>query len=248
MCRLKRLLEKKSAASVSATTKSPTLGYAVSDDDELEELTDHVVLTSPRYPLDDAVVGVHLRWYLANSIFRRAMRKGLPREKVVFLSIHADSLHPSLRGAMAYVPGERFVTGSYKKTEGIYLARAEVREGPVVRHSEKESLAAEGLSRDLAESILDAFEASDLKVHPFNPVRDNVVRGGREWVPAVIRYNLVPTRVLLEVCNLGNPKDRALIKTAKYRQRVAQTIYQGLVDFFQDRERERPEVVARSGG
>jgi N-acetylmuramoyl-L-alanine amidase len=167
---------------------------------------------------------------------------------VVFLSIHADSLHSSLRGAMAYVPGERFVTGSYQKTDGIYLARAEVRESPIVRHSEKESLAAEGLSRELAESILDAFAKNDMKVHPFNPVRDNVVRGGREWVPAIIRYNLVPTRVLLEICNLGNPKDRALMKTAKYRQRVAQTIYEGLLRFYDERDEARPEVVARTGG
>src|SRR5256885_11217725 len=38
-------------------------------------------------------------------------------EKVVFLSIHADSLHPSLRGAMIYIPGERYVQGSYEKRE-----------------------------------------------------------------------------------------------------------------------------------
>src|SRR5207253_1102045 len=100
---------KKSAATVFTTTKSAALGYAVSDDDELDPQRDHVVLTSPRYPLDDAVVGVHLRWYLANSLFRRAMHKGVPREKVVFISIHADSLHPSLRGAMAYVPGASYV-------------------------------------------------------------------------------------------------------------------------------------------
>jgi N-acetylmuramoyl-L-alanine amidase len=248
MCRLKKLLEEKSAATVAATTKSKALGYAVASDDELEAQTDHVVLTSPRYVLEDAKVGVNLRWYLANSIFRRAIRKNVAREKVVFISIHADSLHPSLRGAMAYVPGERFVTGSYQKTDGIYLARSEVRESPVVRHSEKESLAAEGLSRELAESIIGAFDENDLKVHPFNPVRDNVVRGGREWVPAIIRYNLVPTRVLLEICNLGNSKDRALMKTAKYRQRVAQTIYDGLLRFFEERGEARPEVVARTAG
>jgi len=247
MCRLKKLLEKKSAAAVFTTTKSAARGYGVSDDDELDDPTDHAVLTSPQYVLGDAAVGVNLRWYLANSLFRRALKKGVPREKVVFVSIHADSLHPSLRGAMAYVPGERFVTGSYQKTDGVYLARAEVRESPVVRHSEKESLAAEGLSRDLAESIVDAFDENGLKVHPFNPVRDNVVRGGREWVPAVIRYNLIPTRVLLEICNLGNSKDRTLMTTAKYRQRVAETIYEGLVRFFEDHEGE-PAVVARSAG
>ena len=106
------------------------------------------------------------------------------------MSIHADSLHPALRGTMAYIPGADYVTGSYEKSGGVYLARAEVREAPAVRHTEKESLTAEGLSRDLAESIVDAIESKGLQVHAFNPVRDNVVRNGREWVPAVIRYNL----------------------------------------------------------
>lgn len=247
MCRLKRILEKKSGASVSATTKSEQAGYSIPDGDELEAQTDHIVLTSPKYVIGDPAVGVNLRWYLANSIFRRALKQRVPREKVVFLSIHADSLHPSLRGAMAYIPGQRYVTGSYEKSEQVYLARAEVRESPVVRHSEKESLAAEGLSRDLAESIIDAFETDALKVHPFNPVRDNVVRDGREWVPAVIRYNLVPTRVLLEICNLGNEKDRELIKTKKYRQRIAEAIYEGLVNFYNDRGDEGPAPVIASG-
>ena len=224
MIRLKGILAKKSAARVSLTR------------------SENAVLTTPNYPLDDPVVGVNLRWYLANSIFRRSLRRGVQREKVIFLSIHADSLHPSLRGAMVYIPAERFVTGSYRKTEQVYLARAEVREHPVVQHSEEESLAAEGLSRDLAESIIDAFDAKELKVHPFNPVRDNVVRDGREWVPAIIRYNLVPTRLLLEVCNLGNSNDRALLKTKKYRQQVAEAMYEGLVNFFADRS--APPFVA----
>ncbi len=226
MKRLKEIVERKTAARVSVTR-----------DEEC-------VLTTPKFELEDPIVGVNLRWYLANSIFRRAMRRGVPKEKMVFLSIHADSLHPSLRGAMAYIPAERYVTGSYRKSDDVYLARAEVREHPVVRHSEEESLEAEGLSRDLAESIIDAFEAKHLNVHPFNPVRDNVVRNGREWVPAIIRYNLVPTRLLVEICNLGNRNDRALIKTKKYRQRVAEAIYQGLVNFFADRE--EPAVVARA--
>src|SRR5206468_9877843 len=125
---------------------------------------------------------------------------------------------------------------SYEKSEQVYLARAEVRESPIVRHSEKESLTAEGLSRDLAESIIDAFDADGLKVHPFNPVRDNVVRNGREWVPAVIRYNLIPTRLLLEVCNLGNEKDRKLMTTKSYRQQVAEAVVEGLRSFFDEDE------------
>ena len=244
MCRLKRLLEKKSAATVSATTRSRHDGYNIADEDELEDRSDHIVLTSPRYALEDPVVGVNLRWYLANSIFRHAIKRGIAKEKVVFISLHADSLHPALRGAMAYIPAERFVTGSYAKRDNVYLARAEVREYPVVRHDEEESLEAEGLSRDLAESVIASFEADHLKVHPFHPVRDEVVREGREWVPAVIRYNLVPTRLLLELCNLGNSNDRALMKTRKYRQEIAHAIYEGLVRFYADREVPAASTVA----
>jgi N-acetylmuramoyl-L-alanine amidase len=192
-------------------------------------------------------VGVNLRWYLANSIFRRAMKTGVPREKVIFVSIHADSLHPALRGAMAYIPGASFVKGSYQKKGEIYLARAEVREQPTVTHTRRDALMAEGLSRELAESVMDSFGRKGLKVHPFEPVRDNVIRRGREWVPAVIRHNQVPTRMLLEVCNLGNRKDRALIQTRQYRQQLAEAVYEGIADFYASEERRPPVAVVAKG-
>lgn len=245
-CRLKRILEKESAAKVSMTTKSKENGFTIVNKNVLPVATDHFVQTTPKYLLDDAIVGVNLRWYLANSIFHRALKNGIEREKVVFLSIHADSLHPSLRGAMAYIPGAGFTTGTYRKKGDIYLTRAEVREQPTVTQSRADALVAEGLSRDLADAVIDSFERNDLKVHPFEPVRDNVIRGGSEWVPAVIRHNQVPTRLLLEVCNLGNRKDRELIKTKKYRQQLAEAIYQGIVDFYA-RDEKAPAVVARAG-
>ncbi|MFP5247086.1 MAG: N-acetylmuramoyl-L-alanine amidase, partial [Thermoanaerobaculia bacterium] len=241
-CRVRRLLEKESAAKVSMTTKSKKNGFTVVERNVLDGISDHYVQTTPRYLLDDAIVGVNLRWYLANSIFRRAMKTGVPSEKVVFISIHADSLHASLRGAMAYVPGASFVQGSYRKKGEIYLARAEVREQPSVTHSRKDALVAEGLSREFAESVIGAFAKKGLKVHPFEPVRDNVIRNGREWVPAVIRHNQVPTRMLLEVCNLGNRKDRELLQTKKYRQQLAEAIYEGIVEFYG--RAETPSVVA----
>ena len=231
--RLKRILEKKTAARVSMTTRSKRGGDKPADRDVIPPETDHYVQTSPAYDLDDAIVGVNLRWYLANSIYRHARRGGVPEEKVIFLSIHADSLHPSLRGAMAYVPGERFIRGSYEKTDPIYLAHAEVRERPKVKQSKEDALQAEGLSRGLAESIVTSIGRAGLKVHPFNPIRDNVVREGREWVPAIIRYNMVPARLLLEVCNLGNRKDRALLKTRRYREDVATAIYRGIEDYYE---------------
>lgn len=232
--RLKKTIESKTEAKVSLTTRSRSREYRIPDRDKLEPIRDHEVLTSPRYDLADPVVGVNLRWYLANSVFRRAIANTTAPERVIFLSIHADSLHPSLRGAMAYIPGERYVKGTFTKTAPIYLARAEVRESPTVSQSDTEALLAEGLSTKLAESIIDSFREQGLKVHPYQPVRDNVVRQGREWVPAVIRYNKIPARLLLEVCNLGNPEDRRLMQTKAYRQEIAEAIHEGIVDFFGD--------------
>jgi len=250
-CRLKKLLERDSAAKVSMTTKSKNNGFTVMNrnvlDPKVLRANDHYVQTTPKYLLDDAIVGVNLRWYLANSIFRRAMKTGVPREKVIFLSIHADSLHPSLRGAMAYIPGASFVKGSYQKKGEIYLARSEVREQPTVTHTRRDALMAEGLSRELAESVMDSFGRKGLKVHPFEPVRDNVIRRGREWVPAVIRHNQVPTRMLLEVCNLGNRKDRALIQTKQYRQQLAEAVYEGIAAFYASGERRAPAAVVAKG-
>jgi len=232
VARLREVLSKTNAR-VSMTTKPVGKDYRIPDTNMLQPSTDHMVLTTPPYDLSDPVVGVHLRWYLANSIYRRALRSGLPKEKVIFISVHADSLHSSLRGAMAYVPGERYVRGTYSKTNKVYLARSEVRERPEVTQSAEEALEAEGFSTLLAESLLAAFGENDLAVHPFSPIRDNVVRDGEEWVPAVIRYNKIPTRVLLEICNLGNESDRKLVKTRKYRQAVAEAMLDGILEFFE---------------
>jgi len=243
-CRLKKILEKENVR-VSMITKSKEHGFTIRDRNVLPTVRDHYVQTTPKYLLDDAIVGVNFRWYLANSMFRRAMSDGVKREKVIFISLHADSLHPSLRGAMAYVPGASFVTGSYRKKGDIYLTRAEVREQPTVTHSRADALVAEGLSRELAESVMEAFAKNGLKVHPFEPVRDNVIRGKHEWVPAVIRHNQVPTRMLLEVVNLNNRRDRELFQTKKHRQQLADAIYRGIVGFYATpRERERQEKKA----
>ncbi|HEY5610248.1 MAG TPA: N-acetylmuramoyl-L-alanine amidase, partial [Thermoanaerobaculia bacterium] len=156
-CRLKKILEEKTGANVWMTTRSAGAGFEIPKRDLLANQLDHFVLTTPKYQLDDSVIGVNLRWYLANSILQRALRNAVQAEKVIFLSIHADSLHPALRGAMAYIPGERHVQGTFTKSGQVYLARAEVREQPTVRQTREEALRAEGLSRELAESIIESF-------------------------------------------------------------------------------------------
>ena len=59
-----------------------------------------------------------------------------------------------------------------------------------------------------------------------------MIRSGREWVPAVLRYNRVPNRALVEIANMGNDEDRELIVTKAFRQRLAESLATGLVSFF----------------
>ena len=99
----------------------------------------------------------------------------------------------------------------------------------------------------MARQLVTAFESADLAVHPDKPVRRQIVRRRRPWVPAVLRYNAVPTAVLLEVCNLANPEDRRLIQTREFRQQVAEAIASGVLDYF-GFDSEPGELIAAAGG
>lgn len=233
MLRVKALLESTTGARVVPTIRDGG-DFRIPQNDRLSYSRAHRILTSPEYPVEDSTVALHLRWYLANSVFQRAVKSGTDRAEMVFLSIHADSLHPSLRGAMAYIPGASYTSGSYGRSGSVYSARAEYRDGPRVSFSSSERIRSEGLSRDLAEDIIQGFRRSGLAVHPDKPIRDKVIRQRRAWVPAVIRFNAIPAKLLLEICNLANIEDRRLLQTREFRERVAEAVVAGIVDYYDD--------------
>lgn len=230
-CRVETLLRQHTKAKVVMTVqgKAPCRMHA---SEALVDWREAQVQTHPPYPIEDTVAGVNLRWYLANAVLRRNQKEGGSEDRTVFVSLHADSLHPSVRGLMVYIPGEKFLKGSFGRMGAIYESRREVREGSLATFSRKERVKAEGVSRDLAERIVAAFRTASLPLHAFAPIRLNVIRGGKEWVPAILRYNRIPARVLLEICNLNNPEDRKLLVTPSYRDRVARALVSGLVAFY----------------
>jgi N-acetylmuramoyl-L-alanine amidase len=228
--RIRRELERRTLARVETTTRDGDRGGPIQQD-VLPYSRRHAVLTTPAYPITDATVGVHLRWYLANSVFRRhAATSG--DDRVIFVSVHADSLHPSLRGATVYIPNIAGTAGTYGKQGAAFSSRREVREQPTVSYSLRERQKSEGRSRTLAERLIAGFRANDLAVHPFQPVRDRIFRGRRAWVPAVLRYNAVPAKVLLEVCNLANDADRKLLQTLAFRDAIAEAVVDGILAYF----------------
>lgn len=229
--RVKKTLETETRAKVVMTTRDGA-AWTIADRDVLPFSRGHAVLTTPPFPITDTVIGVNLRWYLANSQYRQAKANGSTSDKVVFISIHADSLHPTLRGATAYIPDAAGTAGTTRKSGAAFTARKEVREQPEVQFSLQERQRSEGLSRDLAERIIASFRQEKLGIHPFNPVRDRIFRGRRAWVPAVLRYNAIPAKLLLEVCNLANLEDRTLLTTRAFRQRVAGSVVDGLLSYF----------------
>jgi N-acetylmuramoyl-L-alanine amidase len=230
-CRVERRVRERTKARV-VPTVARDAPCAASRSDAVAEFRSARVLTTPPYPIEDSVAGVNFRWYLANSVFRHVEKNGGQEDRTVFLSLHADSLHPAVRGTMIYVPGEKFLDGSFSKSGEPYASRREVKESPRVSFSRRERVAAEGISQDLADRVVASFREADLPLHAFQPVRRNVIRSGREWVPAILRYNRIPARVLVEVCNLNNPDDRKLLRTRAYREKVAEALVDALIDFY----------------
>jgi len=231
-CRIKANLERHTRATVWMTIKDTSRGFSVVDRDRLPQDRDQVLLTHPPYDLGQSVLGVHLRWYLTNDIILRRIGSEVPRSKTVFVSVHADSLHPSVRGAMAYVPSRYLRPDRYSPKLKALSRYKEYRNNPTVQLSATFKARSEAASRRLADEIIASLRHNDLRVHPHRPVRDRVLRGRRSYVPAVLRYSLAQHSVLVECSNLANTEDRKQLLEAAWRERFARSVVEGMAAAF----------------
>ncbi|HEX9428163.1 MAG TPA: N-acetylmuramoyl-L-alanine amidase, partial [Candidatus Polarisedimenticolia bacterium] len=248
LCRIKGRLEQQTGAKVLPTIKDRQEGYQIHDSTRLIRNQAEVLLTDPPIPLTERAPSVNLRWYLSNAYYRRIVGAGQDPRKVVFASLHADARHPSLGGAMVYVPGEQFRRGRYGHDGAAYVKHREVREQPYVSFTRNERERSEGLSRQFAGRLIEAFRRRGVAVHPYGPVRERIIRRGRSWVPAVLRCNLVPVEVLIEVSNLSNPADSRLLADPAYREKVAEAYIDALQAFYAAPSRPVPRPAAVRGG
>ncbi|HZE88629.1 MAG TPA: N-acetylmuramoyl-L-alanine amidase [Verrucomicrobiae bacterium] len=230
LCRVRALLEKNTKAVVTATIRDQSTGYRPQEG-RIRRDRDEEILSEPPFSLRSSgatTTGVNLRWRLANAELDRLSATGVPDDRVVFLSFHADSLHPSIRGTMIYVPGPDHRRSAPR---GVTLGG--------LRRSE-------GLSRGLARRIIASLRAQRVAVEPYQPIRNHVIRSGREWVPAVLRDSRIPHALLVEVANLNNEEDRALIVTTEFRQRVAAGIVDALVKYYEPARSRGGELASTS--
>lgn len=237
-CRLEELLERRTSARVFLTIEDMVSGCAPSAGDRLEANRQGTLKTTPPFLATndgDSEIAVHLRWYLANAILRKAVREGTGPDRVVFLSLHADSRHPSMRGLMVYVPGARHRGGSYGAAASVHQRFRESREAPRVRFGRQERVRSEAVSRRLGMEIVASFGRENLPVQPYTPIRSEVIRSGRRWLPAVLRGSAVPASALVEMLNLGNREDAQLLSSADSRQRIAEALLGALFGYFGER-------------
>jgi len=231
--RVRRLLEKNTEATVSCTVRYPSLGFNTRNLIDVPS-NDAEILTTPPFANDGESannISVHLRWVLANQLFNNFSKNG-DSKKTLFLSFHADSLHPSARGTMVYVPGAMGVPTSFVLSTPKMAKVRELNGGSRVSFTPMERLQGEVRSRMFAESILGALQEGGIPTHENRPIRNVVVRGDKSFIPAVIRYSVAATKILLEVLNLTNLEDADNLKSPTFRERYAQAIVKGIKAYY----------------
>lgn len=230
--RVKRILESETSADVHALVKDQSQGWAISDRTWFTNDEDEILLTTPAYNMAYPKTAVNLRWYLANSIYRRALARGASPDEVLFASFHADALHPAVYGAMVYIPGARYARGVNGKSGRVYTRRAEVREQQYVNISYADRVMHEGRSRNFGRLFVNSLRRQRLPVHHDDPIREFIYRGRGKWVPAVIRQNIIPTKVLIESVNLKNVQDAERVRDPRFRQQLARAFVDAVLDYY----------------
>ncbi len=234
MCRVKRILETETKAAVYVTIKDEEIGFEPRDTQNLSSGKNmERILTTPVYPIENSGIALNFRWMLANYLFTNLHEAKSRNEQVVFTSFHADSLHASAQGLMVYIPGADYYTGNLKKTDQVYLSRKEAKSGNnQVSHTRKDRLRAEGYSMDFADQIRKQCVQAKIPMHSNQPIRKFVVRNKSCWVPGILRYCKVPTRILIELANLQNSNDVKRIKNPDYRESLARMYVDALKEHF----------------
>ena len=192
---------------------------------------DEQLLVTPRYLNRNARTGANMRVYLVNHIFHKLKKKKVPKENILFISLHGDALHSSLRGAMVYYPDRRLRRGMFGLKHKIYRKRKEY--NPSLTFKPSDNQFSEKLSKAFGKIVINEFRKLKLPTHRISSaVRGYLYRKGRKTLPAVLRYSKVPTSVLVEIANLNNKHDRRSLLKSKSRQQIALAITNSVVANF----------------
>ena len=234
VCRIKARLERESAATVVTTVFDPSVHYRVQDTSRFTLDHDEVLLTHPSYPLSHPRVGtdgVHLRYILANHLYHQWTKDGVKPENILFASIHADFLHQGIRGNMVYIPDAR----DFPKRVAPSVRFKKYREyiGNQFQFDLQSMRQAQARSMNFASFFISQSKHAGVLVHKQKPIRSVIHRNHyKSYVPAVVKFNTIPTRCLIEVCNLNNKDDRLLLQKPSFRQKTADVFVEAVYQTY----------------
>lgn len=236
VCRIRELLHKQTSARVYVTVRDRSSGYKVVNSNTFRHDQDEELNTHPPYQNNrNATISANLRWMLVNSIYDKELKRGVESNKIIFTSIHTDSLYDErLRGAMIYIPGASGRRGEEVRNDAIYARYEEGRKYNRFVSNASELRRDEALSRNFASALLRQLGRHRIKRHDQgDPIRSQIRRSkGQTFVPAVLRNTKVPTKILLETANLKNATDRKRLSDPWWRQQIAEAYVDTLKDYF----------------
>jgi hypothetical protein len=169
---------------------------------------------------------VNLRWMLANSIYRQVLEREGPSPLVTFVSIHVDARETG-PGAAVFLPP------SSPADPDIQSRRPYMRYIEGGQHFRLEPTEASGnhqrTSSVLARMLLRSLRGRGIDLDDSDPVRRFSADEGE--VPAVLDYNRIPARVLIEIGNMRHLSDQKRLIDSDYRQRIAEAIAEALFEY-----------------
>lgn len=229
MTRIKKILEEKHSATVHPFIEDKTTEF--NPQKELRTGRNEVILTTPEYKTGNVKIAANLRAYKANYLHDQLIKQGVPEENIVFISVHSDALTPQAEGLMVYYPDATLRTKSLTREGGEYSKRKEVSTDPTIE-IEADKYGSERASYALAEIIVQQAQEHGVVIHTPQPIRGKIRNKGT-YSPAVIRYNPISTKLLLEVGNCKNTADAARMLDPKYRQKIAESYVSALEVYYQ---------------
>ncbi len=191
---------------------------------------DERILVNPPYKITHVRTGINMRIFLVNHIYDSLRRKKVPRKNILLISLHGDALHKSLSGATVYFPDARLRASVFRKRHKVYRARKEYRKE--LRYPVKENSKAAYNSKAYGNEVIKAFKNAGLKTHRSFAVRGYYYRKGAKTLPGILRYSKIPTSVLVEVGNLNNAADRAGLRKADFRQKIARALTNSIDAYY----------------
>lgn len=236
--RLRKYLLQNTSAKVYITLKDISQGFEPYEGKTFTHDKDEFILVTPEYNPQDKNSSAHLRWILANSIMRKNEKAGIPRDKMVFISIHFDSLPTNYKGVRIFIPSasHRIQIESPKSKTINFTTFAEWKENKPRVLTASEKIKDEVRSRRFAHILAKNCKNNNIVTYNMGDSIQELINKSPKssFVPAVLRNTEIPTKVLIECANLNNPSDLSNASDPKWRQKFAETIGESIIEYFKE--------------